>query len=117
MQASGWRIRRVARLVSNPREAITSLAPTYSSTLPSLPPSFSGALGFACAENIMYAFSGGTSLGPSPLGGSSSNKLSMFVDEISVLTLRALMPVHVICAALQAIQWVKVSPLLPPYLP
>ncbi|GAB5036753.1 Hypothetical protein NocV09_04800120, partial [Nannochloropsis oceanica] len=66
----------------------------------------SGALGFACAENIIYAFSGGSSLGPSP-SGAAMNKMNLFVNELAVLALRALMPVHVICAALQAIQWIK----------
>ena len=46
------------------------------------------------------------------------NKMNLFVDELAVLALRALMPVHVICAALQALQWIKASPpALPPSLP
>ena len=44
-----------------------------------------GAIGFATAENIEYVFSSGS-----------------FIDQIFVLALRILMPVHVICSVMQA---------------
>lgn len=47
----------------------------------------------------MYVFGLGT--------GTQSSGMSMFMGELTVLTLRALMPVHVICASLQALNWVK----------
>jgi hypothetical protein len=60
-------------------------------------------LGFACAENIIIFFR---------LIHPGSVWLAMYSTQYysqnTVLALSALMPVHVICAALQANQWVKV---------
>lgn len=58
-----------------------------------------GALGFSTAENIEYVF--GTRASPIP-------GTSLFVGEILILLVRVLMPVHVICAVLQAINFSKV---------
>lgn len=56
------------------------------------------ALGFATAENIEYVF--GTR--SSPLPGTS-----IFVGELFILAIRILMPIHVICAVLQAAELSK----------
>lgn len=59
----------------------------------------SGALGFATAENIGYVF-----------GYSAKNPFhgtSRFATELIILGLRVLMPVHVICAGIQAINTSK----------
>jgi hypothetical protein len=53
-----------------------------------------GALGFATCENIEYVFGAGTE---SAIPGTS-----VFAGELLVLLMRVLMPVHVICAVLQA---------------
>ena len=58
-----------------------------------------GALGFATAENIEYVF--GTRASPIP-------GTSLFVGEILILLIRVLMPIHVICAVLQAVNLSKV---------
>lgn len=58
-----------------------------------------GALGFATYENISYVYSSGTSAIP----GTSS-----FVGELTVLLVRILMPIHVICSVLQATNLSKV---------
>ena len=59
-----------------------------------------GALGFATSENIEYVF-GTTS---SPIPGTS-----VFVGELVILLVRVLMPVHVICSVLQAVNLSKVN--------
>ena len=58
-----------------------------------------GALGFSTAENIEYVF--GTRASPIP-------GTSLFVGEILILLIRVLMPIHVICAVLQAVNLSKV---------
>jgi hypothetical protein len=61
-----------------------------------------GALGFATFENIQYVF----------ISGGSGDQLfskSVLINELFVLLLRVLMPIHVICAVLQAINLSKVS--------
>ena len=66
------------------------------------------ALGFATAENIEYVF--GTNSSPIP-------GTSVFVGELVVLLVRVLLPVHLICATLQAANlskarklWQAISP-------
>lgn len=59
----------------------------------------SAALGFATAENIEYVFG-------APDGTSSA--ANVFLTELVVLFTRLLMPIHVICAVLQAAQLSKV---------
>lgn len=59
----------------------------------------SGALGFATFENIEYVF--GTA--SSPIAGTS-----LFVGHLTVLVARVLMPIHVICSVLQAVNLSKV---------
>lgn len=56
------------------------------------------ALGFACAENLEYVFGAKSS----PIHG-----ISLFVSELFILVLRLLMPIHFICAVLQAAQLSK----------
>jgi hypothetical protein len=59
-------------------------------------------LGFATFENIQYVF----------ISGGSGDQLfskSVLINELFVLLLRVLMPIHVICAVLQAINLSKVS--------
>jgi len=58
-----------------------------------------GALGFATAENIGYVF-GFSNKNPIP-------GVSTFATELIILGLRVLMPVHVICAGIQAINTSK----------
>jgi hypothetical protein len=58
-----------------------------------------GALGFATFENIEYVF--GTRRSPIP-------GYSLFVGELLVLLVRVLMPVHVICSVLQAVNVSKI---------
>lgn len=58
------------------------------------------ALGFTTAENLEYVF--GTRTSPIP-------HTSVFVGELFVLAIRILMPVHVICGALQAGRLAKVG--------
>jgi RsiW-degrading membrane proteinase PrsW (M82 family) len=62
----------------------------------------SGALGFATFENIQYVFISGGS-------GDQMFSKSVLISELFVLLLRVLMPIHVICAVLQAINLSKVS--------
>mmetsp|Transcript_2500 Transcript_2500/g.2605 ORF Transcript_2500/g.2605 Transcript_2500/m.2605 type:complete len:649 (-) Transcript_2500:57-2003(-) len=57
------------------------------------------ALGFATAENIEYVFG----VHGSPIPGTSR-----FVGELAVLGMRLLMPIHLICAVLQAAQMAQV---------
>jgi RsiW-degrading membrane proteinase PrsW (M82 family) len=59
-----------------------------------------GALGFATLENISYVFSQGSS---DAIPGTSN-----FVGELTVLAARILMPIHVICSVLQAINLSRV---------
>ena len=65
----------------------------------------SAALGFACAENIVIflelAFPQVNPFNPIAMNSS-------YMNQNTVLALRPLMPVHAICATLQAVQWVKV---------
>lgn len=61
-----------------------------------------GALGFATFENIQYVFISG-------LRGDQMFSESVLINELFVLLLRVLMPIHVICAVLQAINLSKVS--------
>lgn len=63
----------------------------------------SAALGFATAENLEYVFASST--------GSGSGHMSVataVTDELTVLLVRVLMPIHVICSVLQAAQLSKV---------
>lgn len=57
------------------------------------------ALGFATAENIEYVF--GTKQSPIP-------GTSLLVGELFVLLIRVLMPIHLICSVLQAVNLSKV---------
>lgn len=57
------------------------------------------ALGFATSENVEYVF------GVHATGGA----LNAMVGELIVLALRLLMPVHLICAVIQAANLSKVS--------
>lgn len=59
-----------------------------------------GALGFATAENIEYVFAQSSQ--------SSIPGTSIFLNELFVLFIRILMPVHVICSVLQASNYAKV---------
>ena len=59
-----------------------------------------GALGFATFENTEYVFFSG--------GGTQAFSESVLINELFVLLLRVLMPIHVICAVLQAISFSKV---------
>ncbi len=61
-----------------------------------------GAVGFETSENIEYVFG----------AASSHNLLANFLNELMVLGLRVCMPVHAICAVLQAVNLSKVSELL-----
>lgn len=54
-----------------------------------------GALGFATFENVEYVFINA--------GGSQVFSESVLINELFVLLIRVLMPIHVICAVLQAI--------------
>ena len=59
----------------------------------------SGALGFATAENLSYVFS----TRESPIPGTG-----ILVGEITVLFLRVLMPIHLICAVFQGSNLTKI---------
>lgn len=63
----------------------------------------SGALGFATAENIEYVLQQSTHR----LHGTAVT--SVFLSELFVFCLRILMPVHLICAVLQAVNITKVG--------
>jgi len=62
-------------------------------------------LGFACAENIGIFFELALP-GVNRFNPTARHDLGLKQDI--VLALRPLMPVHAICAALQAVQWVQV---------
>jgi PrsW family intramembrane metalloprotease len=59
-----------------------------------------GALGFATCENISYVFTQGSA---EAVPGASN-----LIGELTVLLARILMPIHVICSVLQAINLSKV---------
>lgn len=58
-----------------------------------------GACGFATAENMSYVFGGKTG---------SQDTTSSITQELGVLLLRVLMPVHLICAVIQAVNVSKI---------
>lgn len=64
---------------------------------------FSAALGFATSENIEYVF--GVS------SATKQSKISAMEQELFVLAIRVLMPVHLICSVLQASSLSTVMPL------
>jgi Cys-rich protein (TIGR01571 family) len=66
------------------------------------------ALGFATAENIEYVLGAKSS----PIAG-----VSLFVGEIFILVIRILMPIHLICAVLQAAQMSKRETGIDPNMP
>lgn len=66
------------------------------------------ALGFATAENIEYVLGAKSS----PIAG-----VSLFVGELFILTIRILMPIHLICAVLQAAEMSKRETGIDPNMP
>jgi RsiW-degrading membrane proteinase PrsW (M82 family) len=58
---------------------------------------FHSALGFATAENVEYVFGVAATA-----GGGKNNPVNLFVGELIVLGMRILLPIHFICAILQA---------------
>lgn len=60
----------------------------------------SGALGFATSENIEYVFG---------MSNAKGGSVSAMEEQLIVLAMRVLMPVHLICAVLQSVELSKVT--------
>ena len=90
---------------------------------PTYLPTYSGAAGFSCCENVVFGFKSAVSGVSRWVGRQVQTRTHTYIHKyirtyihhhrslpllLYILGIRALMPVHVICAGLQAIGWAKV---------